>query len=161
MKIEFKRLLFVFVLSFFFFAFVVSNHFKTFAQNTIDAFDTVLKLIQRRIQVEMDVEDRKDIKLLAQLLRESSADGRQRLLLSSLRKIEDLIEFETFVQAGIDHIRRAGDIGRRNDRDKDSVQAPVGTLAMMKEVLEQIRLLKVNGHGDDTVVYSTKQLSAE
>lgn len=114
-----------------------------------------MKLIQRRIQVEIDVQGRVEIKLLARLLREETEESRKRILNDSLKRIESVLEFESFLVAGIEHMRKSGDSGRRHQNSKEVVHAPVGTLAVMKEVLDQVQDIKRKLSDADTDIYST------
>ena len=115
----------------------------------------MLKLIQRRIQVEIDAHGRIEIKLLARLLREETETGRKQILTDSLKRIESVLDFESFLEAGIEHMRKSGDSGRRHQNSQDVVHAPIGTLALMKEILDQVQDMKTKLSGSDRDVYST------
>jgi hypothetical protein len=97
----------------------------------------VLRMIQRRLLAEKQTKGDVNLKLLAQLLNESSTKLRESLLNKSLNTMEKIESFTQYINDGIQHMSQ-----RTNEKKIQSTPSlSDDTLEKMKDILYSVETL--------------------
>jgi len=126
----------------------------------------ILRMIQRRLaaQIDKSVNRKDELRLLSMLMSETNIGKRQSILLKSMKKIESLDDFESFVDNGIEYLLEKEietcDGKTCSSKSKiESISFRAGIVEKMKDVLVDIRAVKVSlktGLTDENTSFSTK-----
>ena len=131
-------------------------------KNAID----VLQMLKRRLDAETKGEINEFVKLLATMINESDAAQRDKLLRRSLRRVEEIEDFEQFVDEAVQHLTSTTipNSSDGNYHDSQSDRSEVSTLrgGAVVEVIKDIKfstqemkkMLKT-GLSDNQDIYST------
>ncbi len=160
---------------------IIEREIKQNARNSRESKEStafqLLDLIEKRLKAEiLDIHTKREVKLLSDLLQQITYEvtvylyhyfhchqsllsnfyqERISKLKETMRKIEDIYSFESFIEDGLNYMQNQHRIGRNSATTED----PVKVIERMKGLLEDIKqytaLLRSGGTTTSSEIFST------
>jgi hypothetical protein len=101
----------------------------------------VLKMVQRRLRAEVQMENRPEVRLLATLIGENNPEERDSILRKNLHKVEEIESFAAFVDEATEHLTNPRTSSSEESGAKDFIDAVSGKLnvEMVKDIRVSLR----------------------
>lgn len=125
----------------------------------------VLKLIHKRLKVEIKMKGNVDLKLMAVLVRENNEENYESIIKKELTSVEKFESFSAFLDSGLEHLSKAiresnvdTDTYTDTDADGKEIDTNVITLQKMREIKRTVQSLLGNlktGLLDENDLFST------
>lgn len=108
----------------------------------------VLQSVKKRLQAEIKLKDRQDLKIISKLLAVDSAETRETILRRSLQRIEDIEDLESMLSESIDYVSS-------QSAENNNETPLLARLRDLSWLVSQIRTSLVTGIKDESTLFST------